>query len=110
MGISIAEFQVAMEAYGAERLPDRKGIRFKDAVPCFYVRGITFVHSGTYYIVQQGAKASKEVMNEAMAEFGEKSPGGENFWFDGIHSVRGLLTLAAMLENKYSKEDISLLF
>jgi len=46
-------------------------------------------------------------MNQAMAEFGEKNPGGDNFWWGEIHSVKGILTLAAMLEGRYSKELIN---
>ena len=46
-------------------------------------------------------------MNRAMAEFGEIHPGGDNFWWGEIHSIKGILTLAAMLENKYSKELIN---
>lgn len=106
MGITIREFEVAMETYGAERLNDFSGSRYPVSVPCFYVAGITFYHSGSYYIVQMGKKVSKEIMDKAMAEFGEKHPGGDNFWWGETHSIRGILTLAAMLDGKYSKEFI----
>lgn len=106
MGISIAEFRVAMETYGAKRLPDREGSRYSVPVPCFAVGDVEFLHSGSYYIVQRGNKAPEETMDKAMAEFGEKHPGGHNFWRGETHSIKGILTLAAMLEGKYSKEWI----
>lgn len=104
MGISFQEFSTAMEIYQAIRIPGQKGSRWNRPVPCFNVAGIDFLHSGSYYIVQRGGKAPAEIMNKAMAEFGEKYPGGDNFWYGEIHSVRGILTLASMLEGKYTKE------
>ena len=106
MGISISEFRVAMETYGAKRLPNREGSRYRVPVPCFAVGDVEFLHSGSYYIVQRGNKPPKETMDKAMAEFGEKHPGGDNFWWGETHSIKGILTLAAMLEGKYSKELI----
>ncbi len=106
MGISITEFRVAMETYGAKRLPDQEGSRYNVLVPCFTVRDVQFLHSGSYYIVQRGSKVPKEIMDKAMAEFGEKHPGGDNFWWGETHSIKGILTLAAMIEGKYSKELI----
>lgn len=106
MGISIREFQVAMETCEATRLTDRKGSRYNISVPCFEVRGVEFLHSGSYYIVLRGNKVPEEIMNQAMAELGEKHPGGTNFWWGEIHSIRGILTLAAMLECRYSKKLI----
>lgn len=103
-GIAIVEFRVAMETYGARRLADCDGTRFSIRVPNFNVSGVDFIHSGSYYIVQRGHVAPDEIMNQAMAELGEKYPGGKHFWYGEIHSVRGLLTLSAMLENRYSKE------
>ena len=105
MSISIQELQVAMETFGATRLKDKRGTRYNDViVPCFEVADIHFSHSGSYYVVQRIEKASAELMVKAMAEFGEKDPGGYNFWYNEIHTVRGLLTLVLMLENRYSKE------
>lgn len=106
MGISIAEFRVAMETYGAKRLPDRAGSRTGTDVPCFAIGDVLFLHSGSYYIVQQGNNVPKEIMNKAMAEFGEEHPGRKNFWWGETHSVKGILTLVAMLEGKYNKELI----
>lgn len=103
-GITIVEFRLAMETYGARRLANRQGTRFPIPVPNFNVSGVDFIHSGSYYIVQRGYVAPDEIMNQAMAELGEKYPGGKHFWYGEIHSVRGLLTLSAMLENRYSKE------
>ena len=106
MGISISEFRVSMETYGAKRLPDQIGSRYNILVPCFAVGDVEFLHSGSYYIVQCGNKSPEDIMNKAMAEFGEKHPGGDNFWYGGIHSVKGMLTLAAMLEGKYSRKFV----
>ncbi len=107
MGITIAEFQAAMEIYGAKRLPDENGTRYSFSVPCFAVGDVEFLHSGSYYIVPRGCEVSEEIMNQAMSEFGEKHPGRDNFWYGEIHSVKGILTLAAMLEGKYSKELVN---
>lgn len=106
MGISIREFQVAMKTFGATRMEDRYGSRFKTLVPCFEVRGVEFYHSGSYYIVTGNKKVPDEIMNQAMEEFGEKHPGKNNFWWGEIHTVRGILTLSAMLEHRYSKEYV----
>lgn len=106
MGISFKEFETAMETFGAKRIFGQSGSRFDIPVPCFEVAGIYFLHSGSYYIVQRKSKASAEIMNRAMAEFGEKYPGGDNFWYGEVHSIRGILTLAAMIEGIYSKEKV----
>lgn len=103
MGISIREFQVAMETFGAERLPNREGSRYRILVPCFQLNGIQFFHSGSYYIVHRGNNVPDDIMNHAMAEVGEKHPGGDNFWWGEVHSIRGMLTLATMLRGDYSK-------
>lgn len=104
MSISVSEFQLAMETYGAKRLSDQYGSRYKICVPCFSVRDVNFLHSASYYVVQRNARASEEIMNQAMAALGEKYPGDKHFWWGEIHSVKGLLTLASLLEGKYSKE------
>lgn len=104
MGISIREFQVAMETFGAERLPNREGSRYRILVPCFQINGIQFFHSGSYYIVHRGNDVPNDIMNHAMAEVGETHPGGDNFWWGEVHSIKGLLTLSTMLRGDYSKE------
>lgn len=101
MGISIREYQVAMETFGAKRLPDVEGTRYKYLVPHFEVSGAEFIHSGSYYIVNS---VPDSIMSKAMVELNEEHPGGKNFWWGEIHSVMGLLTVACMLENKYTKE------
>ena len=103
MAISIHEFQVAMETFGAKRLQDRKGRRFNIFVPCFEIADYVFYHSGSYYIVHN---APDSFIDKAMKEFDEIIPGGYNFWYGEIHSVKGLLTVACMLENRYTKELI----
>lgn len=103
-GISINDFVVAMETYGATRVENTLGYEYTSA-PCFVVgNGVTLMHSGLYYAIQRNNKASKEIMDQAMAVFGEKYPGGNNFWWGNIISIPGLLTLASMLDGKYSKE------
>ncbi len=101
MGISIREYQVAMETFGAKRLSDVEGTRYSYLVPRFEISGAEFIHSGSYYIVNS---VPDSIMSKAMAELNEEHPGGKNFWWGEIHSVIGLLTVACMLENKYSKE------
>jgi hypothetical protein len=104
MGISIAEFRVAMETYGAKRLPDREDSVDSVPLPCFVVGGVQFLHSGQHYIVQRGNKVPDEIMDKAMEEFGEEFPGSDNFLWDEIYSIKGILTLVAMLEGRYSKK------
>lgn len=108
MGISINEFQVAMETYGATRLSNRQGSRYSNvSVPCFVVgNGVALMHSGSYYIVQRDNAAPEEILNQAMAVFGEKHPGGSNFWWGEIHSIPGVITLASMLDDKYDKQRV----
>lgn len=101
MGISIREYQVAMETFGAKRLTDVEGTRYSYLVPRFVVSGAEFIHSGSYYIVNS---VPDSIMSRAMAELNEEHPGGKNFWWGEIHSVMGLLTVACMLENKYTKD------
>lgn len=103
MSITIGMFQTAMETYGAERSSGRIIAGNGLPVPGFIVSGITFTHSGTNYIVTIGKEVPEEILKLAMEEFGEKPPGKENFWWGGIRSLKGILTLSAMLDGKYSK-------
>lgn len=104
MSISIREFKVAMETYGAERLYDCLGSRYGIMVPRFKVGGVSFIHSGSYYIVPKDGDVPEIIMDQAMAELGEEHPGGDHFWWGEIHSIKGMLTLVAILDGKYSKE------
>lgn len=107
MGISIVEFRAAMKIYGAKELPNARGSRTGSLVPCYAIGDVKLLHSGSYYVVSRGGRISDEIINQAMAEFGEKYPGGDNFWYGEVHSVKGILTLAAMLDGKYSKELVN---
>lgn len=108
MGITMEEFRVAMETYGARKIPFMEGTKHVLPVPCFNVSGVDFLHSGTFYVVQQGHVCPTEIFNQAMAELGEKYPGERtHFWYGEIHSIRGLLTLSAMLDGKYTKELVN---
>ena len=60
MGISMYEFKTAMECLGAERVEDCKGSRYDVLVPCFFINGTKFFHSGTYYIVNREREISVE--------------------------------------------------
>lgn len=102
MAITIAEFKSAMEVFGAQRQPDQISQRFHSTVPCFSVKGIEFIHSGLSYVIQGHNKVPEEIMNRAMAALGEEPSGGDNYYEGEVYSVRGMLTLAAMLEDKYS--------
>lgn len=107
MKISTAEFQIAMETFGAKNLSNHECSKIIGVyAPCFSVADVVFYHSGTCYVATSGKEVPEAIMNKAMEVFGEKYPGGQNFSHDEIHSVRGLLTLSAMLEEKYSKELI----
>lgn len=106
MGITIKEFQTAMETFGAKRLKDRKGARYLIDVPCFKVKDTVFLHSGSYYVVQRGKKASESIMDQAMKVLGEEHPGKNHFWYEEIHSIKGMLALALILEEKYSREKL----
>lgn len=104
MAISIIEFKTAMEIYGANRLPDAIGSRYNIAVPCFEIDGIFFKHSGSYYVVQSGEKkVPNEIMERAIEECRELYSKEINYWFGGIHTVAGMLTLATMIDGKYSQ-------
>ena len=104
MGITIREFEVAMETYGAERLTNRLSSPYITPEPCFNVAGTHFFHSSTSgpYVALREKKVPEETMNRAMAEFGENPV--EHFWCGDIYSIQGLLTLALMLDRKYSKK------
>lgn len=104
MGISIREFQVTMETFKARRLEDCLGSRYRKLVPCFQINEIQFYHSGSYYVVCGQNKISDNIMNSAMAEVGEKYPGGSNFWYGEVHSIKGMLVLATMLRGDYSRK------
>lgn len=104
MGISIQEFQKTMEILGAQRLNDRKGSRYDVFVPCFRINRTQFYHSGTYYVVNSGGEIPSKIMDCAMEAVGEKDPGGRNFWWGEVHSVKGMIVLATMMKGNYSKE------
>lgn len=104
MGISIFEFRAAMMTLGAKQLPDIPGTRYSFLVPCFQIGATVFLHSGSYYIVQRERKVPQDMLDRAMEKFGEKHPGGKNFWDGEIHSVKGILTLGTMIQERYSKE------
>ncbi|MBR1884613.1 MAG: hypothetical protein IJ809_06815 [Clostridia bacterium] len=102
MSISTREFSVTMEVLGANRLRDVIGTRFDILVPCFETSGVTFFHSGSYYILSENLNES--VLREAIGKVGEEKSGDKHFWFGEIHTITGLITLCLVLEKEYSKE------
>jgi hypothetical protein len=106
MGITPKEFAVAMETYGAERLGDRLGSEVDNYVPYYNVAGTNFYHSGSNYIVWDGKKISDEIMSHIMREVLKKHPKEVNLLHGKIYSIKELLTLSAMIENKYTKEFV----
>lgn len=104
MAISLKEFEVAMEVLGATKLYDREMSKYDDIlVPCFKVGGITLTYSGFGYVEPWGV-IPKNILSQAMAKFGEDYLGGFNFWCGTVHTIQGLVVLALLLENRYSKE------
>lgn len=100
--ISIVEFQTAMEIYGAKRLEDTGGFeKYYISVPCFEVKGVTFRHSASNYVIQRGV--STMIMKRAMQELGEKY-GERQYGVGKIYSIRKLLVIVSMLEEKYTKK------
>lgn len=106
MGISIEEFRVAMETYGATRLADEHAPFTHALVPCFKVNGVRLLHSGTYYIIQTGFCSLPAEIRELIEAECEEKPEGNSFWYREIHSVRGILCFVSALEGKYQKEYV----
>ncbi|MDR0398067.1 MAG: hypothetical protein LBH36_02695 [Candidatus Nomurabacteria bacterium] len=101
MAISIKEFEITMRSLFTHRIKDRPGHK---TLPCFKVEGVTFTHSGTYYVVQEGVPYW--IYNAAMAIVGERGQGGDNFWSGEIHSVKGLIILVSLLKREYDQKFI----
>lgn len=98
MIITKRAFEVAMETYGAKRMPDIRSPKTHLNVPAFKVGKFEFLHSGSGYIIGRGNKIPQEIIEHAKEEC-------ENiFSKDGnVCSVEGILTLVTMLEGRYSK-------
>lgn len=108
MAISIREFDVSMSICGAKRLDERIASN-KKKVPQFSVKGFSFYHSGSYYIVIKGDEISvstTEIMEQAREEVQEEFPGGENFWYEEIHTLKGLIILVIILQERYTQETV----
>lgn len=106
MSITFKEFETAMETYGAQRLEDQDGYEWNGKVPAYQIAGVTYTHSGSNYIRYQSDSPIDIILALAKVESGEKEPGEEDFWKREIHSVRGLLTLVTMVDEKYSKNFV----
>lgn len=97
MGISLKEFEVAMETLEAKRLYDNNAM-------CFHINGITFKQPFSRYSVTCDIKLPEGILNSAMTELGESPPGKYHFQSGEIHSILGILTIATMLKGNYSRE------
>lgn len=108
MGITTSGFQLAMEIYGAKRLKDQEGAKYEYiCVPCFEVKGVKFLHSGTNYVVTKNKLLSLEYIKKVLLEkVGQKEMQGQHFQYDKICSIKGLITLAALIDDKYSREYV----
>ena len=111
MGISMIEFQKAMEIAGVKRLPDTFDPLMPNfRVPCFEIGDTFFIYTNSDFgsshggIMQRGKEVPNEIMFQAMAEVGEKDLDSEHFCNGRILSIKGILTLATMLQNRYSKD------
>lgn len=105
MGISVQEFKVAMETFGAKRLNNQPDLKLHYLlVPCFEVQGVKFFYSELDCIVQWGDNASDEIFDQIIEKFGEQQSESENFRKGEIYSIKEIMTLATMLEGKYRKE------
>lgn len=103
MGIAIREFEIAMETLGAIKLPCKE-LSSTLKVPCFKVENVVFVHSGTDFVILGGTVESVEIIQKARSKLGPKQK--DIIHWNGVHSIRGLFTIALMLQNKYSKQSI----
>ena len=103
MGIAIREFEIAMETMGAKPL-SKDEIPYNTKVPCFRVGDSVLVHSGSNFVVQQGTRASIDIMQKVKSELNGKC--NDIIHLNEIYSIRTLFTLALMLENRYSKQSV----
>ena len=110
MGISLREFWVAMDMLGTAKLSTTDH-RFEDGKVSYFVNGQEFVHSGSQYVyMPKGDKITKEFKKKVLQEFNLTQPNDEkNLVVGGICSVEALLTIALMLEGRYSKELVETL-
>lgn len=101
MSITTRQFILAMETYGAKKMPDMRSPKTHLTVPSFKVGGFVFYHSGDdciFSIIQ----IKQEILLQAMRQCGESFPRS----YQGIYSIEVMLTLAAMIDNKYSKNFV----
>lgn len=102
MEITIRQFVIAMETYGAKKMPDIKSPRTHCIVPVFRVGEFEFLHSGSDYVVPYMRKIPDEIIQRAIQECGEEHISE----YQLVFSIKGMLTLAAMIDNKYSKDSV----
>lgn len=102
MEITIRQFVVAMETYGAKRMRDIRSPKSHLNVPAFKVGKFEFLHSGSDYIFPYRRKIPEEIVKQAIQECGEEHIS----WNQIVHSIEGMLTLAAMIDDKYSKDSV----
>lgn len=108
MGITVSGFQFAMERYGAKRLEDQEGAKYHFVnVPCFEVNGVKFLHSGTNYVAVKGKEWPAQLIQKILAEkIEQNSEKDKQFENDKIFSIKALITLATLIDDKYSREYV----
>ena len=109
MSISIAEFQTAMDIFGARRLPDKEATRSIALVPCYIVKDTILFHSGTDYIVQENPDyvSFNRAKQKLELEEGETSQDGK-FSLDSTRCVGacGLAPVFTVNNEVYGKATV----
>lgn len=107
-GISINEFVVTMKTIKATRLLDSPSSRYNYLlVPCFVVKGVTFIHSGTNYIVQLHNENADNSVESVIASLGENCPKSFQSYDGNIYSIKDLIALVSLLNGNYSTEFVN---
>lgn len=107
-GISIKEFEVTMKALGATRLLDSPSSRYNYIlVPCFVVKGVSFIHSGTNYIVQLYNENTDKIVKNVIAALGKNCPDSFQSYDGNIYSIKDLIALVSILNGNYSTEFVN---
>lgn len=105
MAISLKEFQVAMDVLDAQKLYDRElSIYDNILVPCFKVGDVTLTYSGFSYIEPLGSIIPKNIFFQAIVEFGQELLDSFDLEYGTVLTLRGLVVISLMLQNRYSKE------
>lgn len=101
--ISSIEFRTAMKVFGTK---ENKTVD-KYLQPCYTIRGINFSFFADT-VTWLGDELPEEILEKAREILSNGNNQIEDSHFENhtIYTVKGLLTIAALLENKYTKEYI----